>query len=98
MSSLTDGEFWCPQRVQHYHDYLQRGLPQDAFVTYRRAYIRNISYAFEYLEYITYIIQQPLHAVVRNQLRKSFIITGCSAIESILWMLLKGKGLQKQNP
>ncbi len=90
-------EFWSPKPVQHYHDYLQRGLPADAFMTYRRAYIRNIAYAFQYLEYTAHTIGEPLHAVVENQLYKTFIITGCGIVESTLWMLLKGNGHQKQN-
>ena len=96
MTSLPEGEFWAPHRVQHYHDYLQRGLPEGAFVTFRRAYIRNISYAFQYMEHLDFSLSQPLHTVVQSQLRKTFIITGCSAIESILWILLKGNGFQKQ--
>ncbi len=97
MLPASGGEFWSPQRVQHYHDYLQHGLPNGEFMTFRRAYIKNISYAFQYLEYIDYSLTLPLHSVVENQLQKTFIITGCSAIESILWILLKGNGLQKQD-
>lgn len=38
-----------------------------------------------------------LHNVISNQLRKTFIITGCSVIESILWILLKGHNKQRQD-
>lgn len=93
----ADAEFWTPQPVQHYHDYLQRGLPANAFVTFRRAYIRNIAYALQYLEFNASVLKEPLHSIICNQVRKTFIITGCSIIESMLWMLLKGKGLQKQD-
>ncbi len=100
MAQITTppAEFWCPAAVQHYHDYIQRGLPQNAFVTFRRAYIRNISYALQYMEYISHqLVNTPLHNVIENQLRKTFIITGCSVIESILWILLKGHNKQKQD-
>ena len=93
----SDDEFWTPQRVQHYHDYLQRGLPEETFVTFRRAYIRNIAYALQYLEFNAAVLKEPLHSIICNQVRKTFIITGCSLIESILWMLLKAKWLQKQD-
>lgn len=96
--TTTSNEFWCPAAVQHYHDYIQRGLPQHAFVTYRRAYIRNISYALQYMEYTSHqLANTPLHNVIANQLRKTFIITGCGVIESMLWILLKGHNKQKQD-
>jgi hypothetical protein len=97
MNKTTTAEFWSPQRVQHFHDYVQRGLPQGIFLTYRRSYIRNISYAFQYMEYLTVAMQSQLHPAITSQLRKTFIITACGAIESMLWMLLKGRGLQKQD-
>ena len=87
-----------PNPVQHYHDYLQQGLPPDAFVSYRRAYIRNISYALQYCEYIAdALLDDTLNSVVRNQMVKTFIITGCGIVESILWMLLKGSNSQVKN-
>ena len=77
--------------VRHFHDYLQQGLPSDAFVSYRRAYIRNISNALRYCEYIAdALLDDTLNSVIRNQMIKTFIITGCGIIESILWILLKG--------
>lgn len=95
--TLGKGEPFIPKRVQHYHDYLQRGLPKNVFVKYRRAYIRNISYSFQYMEYISNIILTlPAHAVIESQLIKTFVITGCSSIESIIWMLLKGNNLNKK--
>jgi hypothetical protein len=97
MDSASD-QFWCPTRVQHYHDYIQRALPQGAFVTYRRAYIRNISYSLQYMEFTAFQLSNTaLHSVVESQLRKTFIIAGCSIIESMLWILLKGNNHQKQD-
>lgn len=90
-------EKFIPKRVQHYHDYLQQGLPGKVFVKYRRAYIRNISYSLQYMEYISCTMANlPTHAVIESQLIKTFVITGSSAIESILWMLLKGNDLNKK--
>lgn len=91
------GEPFIPKRVQHYHDYLQQGLPEKVFVKYRRAYIRNIAYSLQYMEYISHTISNlPAHAVIESQLIKTFVITGSSVIESILWMLLKGNNLNKK--
>ena len=96
MASATN-EFWCPAAVQHYHDYVQRGLPQGAFVTYRRAYIRNIAYTLQYMEFTAHQLSETaLHSIVENQIRKTFIIAGCSIIESVLWILLKGTNQNKQ--
>lgn len=95
--ALDQNEECMPKRVQRYHDYLQRALPGKAFVKYRRAYIRNISYSLQYMEYISHTMATlPTHAVIESQLIKSFVITGSSAIESILWALLKGNNLNKQ--
>lgn len=85
-------------RIQYYHDYLQHALPKEVFVKYRRAYIRNISYSLQYMKYISNIIKiSSPHFAVKSQLRKTFIITGCSVIESILWILLKGRKLNKKS-
>jgi hypothetical protein len=93
----SEEEPFCPKRVQHYHDYLQQGLPDKVFVKYRRAYIRNIAYSLQYMEYIRHTISNfPIHVVIESQLIKTFVITGSSAIESILWMLLKGNNLNKK--
>ena len=57
-------EVFCPKRVQHYHDYLQHGLPVKVFVKYRRAYIKNIAYSLQYMEYIAQVISGlPIHVV-----------------------------------
>src|SRR5690606_25672621 len=89
---------FMPKRVQHYHDYLQQGLPGGVFVKYRRAYIRNISYSLQYMEYISFtMLNLSNHAAIESQLIKTFVITGCSAIESIIWMLLKGNNLNKKS-
>lgn len=95
--ALDKNEEFMPKRVQHYHDYLQRALPGKVFVKYRRAYIRNISYSLQYMEYINHTMSKlPSHTVIESQLIKTFVITGSSAIESILWMLLKGNNLNRK--
>ncbi len=85
-----------PKKVQHYHDYLQAGLPHEGFITYRRAYIRNIAYSFQYLEHLSESINDQLHPVIHNQIIKNFIVTGCGIVESILWMLLRADGLNQK--
>jgi hypothetical protein len=87
---------FVPVRIQNYHDYLQRGLPSKVFMKYRRAYIRNICFSFQYMEYIKQNINSNPHPLIVNQLTKTFIISGCSAIESILWMLLKGNDINRK--
>lgn len=90
--------FRSPHPVQEYHTYLEAGLPQDEFITFRRAYIRNIAYAFQYLEHISHSLHnEELHAVIKNQVCKTFVITGCSIVESILWILLKSKNENKKS-
>ena len=96
MASTGEG-FWSPNGVDGYHTYLQRALPKETFVTFRRAYIRNIAYAFQYLEYLDMTMAGALHSTVQSQTRKTFIITGCGIIESILWMLLKAGDYQKKD-
>ncbi|HIF9392171.1 TPA: hypothetical protein ACX6SB_000035 [Photobacterium damselae] len=93
---LESSNKFVPVRVQHYHDYLQRGLPGKVFIKYRRAYIRNICYSLQYMEYLKKTLHEIPYPLVENQLTKTFIITGCSAIESILWMLLKGNNINRK--
>jgi len=49
------------------------------------------------MEYISHLILNlPTHILIESQLIKTFVITGSSTIESILWMLLKGNNLNKK--
>lgn len=93
---INSSSNFIPIRVQHYHDYLQRGLPNKIFIKYRRAYIRNICYSFQYMEYIKQALGSAPFPLIESQLTKTFIITGCSVIESILWMLLKGNNINRK--
>ena len=49
------------------------------------------------MEYVTHVISTlPIHVIIESQLIKTFVISGCSVIESILWMVLKANNLNKK--
>lgn len=92
---MAGEEFFCPKAVDDYHGYLERAVPTAYPLKNKRAYVRNMAYALQYLEYLDDLLKhRPLHSVVRNHTHKSVVVTGCSFMECLLWMLLKGNGYQ----
>lgn len=89
--------YYCPNGVDVIHAFLRRGIPKDdPTLSHGRAFVRNIAYNLQYLEYLNYTLcDTELHVTVRTLTQKTFIITGMSIIEAILWFVLKKSGLQR---
>lgn len=89
--------FWCPNGIDQIHAFLRRGVSKDdSCLQYGYAYVRNIGYNLQYLEFLNYTLSETsLHATVYTMSAKSFVVTGMSVIESILWYVLKKSGLQR---
>jgi hypothetical protein len=86
----TEG-FWCPSGIDALHAFLRRGISKDEpSLEFGHAYVRNLGYNLQYLEYLNHTLEETrLHQTVITMTSKSFVITGVSIIESILWFVLK---------
>lgn len=89
--------FYCPTGVDAIHTFLRRGIPKEGNVlAHGYAFVRNIAYNLQYLEYLNYALYETdLHVTVRTLTQKTFVITGMSVIEAILWFVLKKSGNQR---
>lgn len=89
--------YYCPSAVDIIHAFLRRGIPKDdPTLAHGYAFVRNIAYNLQYLEYLNYVLTKTeLHVTVRTLTQKTFVITGMSVIEAILWFVLKKSGLQR---
>ena len=97
MTDADDG-FWCPNLVETIRVFLRRGVKNDNVLDHRKAFISNIAYNLQYLEFLNYLLtekEKNLHATVLSQTQKTFIITGMSVIEAILWYVLRKNGMKK---
>jgi hypothetical protein len=75
---------------------------QDAetVLTHHHAYIRNLAYSLQYLEYLANWLRRRgragnIHGSVLTHLQKTFIIFSMSVIESVLWYVIRRSGHQK---
>lgn len=93
--SDNDG-FWCPTSVDSIHVFLTRAIPRgESVLTDAYAYKRNIAYNLQYLQFLNWTLTETrLHSTVYVLTVKTFIITGISVIESILWYVIKKNGVQ----
>lgn len=89
--------FWQPTLIDTVCSFVRNAIPLGAGVlAHERAYVRNIGYNLQYLEYLNHLIEEePLHATVSTLTAKSFVVTGMSVVESVLWYVLKSNKLQR---
>lgn len=59
------------------------------------ALVKNLSYNMQYLEFLSISLKESIHATIRMEFYKTFVITGVSVIESILYYLLRSKNLHR---
>lgn len=90
--------FFCPAAVDSVDMFVRRGIPKDDEVlSYSHAYVRNIAYNLQYLEFLSHTLdEEDLHATVRTLSQKTFVITGMSVVEAVLWYVLKKAGQQRR--
>ncbi|MEY1638348.1 hypothetical protein [Tenuifilum osseticum] len=94
----TKDIFWDVKDVVLYENFFNTGIiGNDQF---HRTYelVKNLSYNLQYLEFISKALKRDTHSVIRTELIKTFVITGISVIESILYYVLKSKNLHKTEP
>jgi hypothetical protein len=90
--------FFCPAGVDVVHAFVRRGIPrEDEVLDYSYAYVRNIAYNLQYLEFLSHTLDEAeLHVTVRTLSQKTFVITGMSVVEAVLWYVLKKAGHQRR--
>lgn len=101
MVNAADDVYYTPSPVDDYHSYFSASW-QDAetVLTHHRAYIRNLAYSLQYLEYLVNLLRPRgpagnIHGSVLTHLQKTFIISSMSVIESVLWYVIRRSGHQK---
>lgn len=90
--------FWDIKDVAIYTAFFDGGIKENE--QFHRTYelVKNLSYNVQYLEFISKSMQKKIHTVIRSELIKTFVITGMSVIESILYYVIKSKGFHKTDP
>lgn len=77
---------WKPLMITDIEEDLKKGCLKEMPKELRK----NISYNLQYLEYITFQINElSLNSALKNSLIKNYIITGSSIIEAIFYYLIK---------
>jgi hypothetical protein len=91
--------FYCPTGVDFIHSLLRQGIKKEnSVLSHGYAFVRNIAYNLQYLEYLNYVLSETeLHVIVRTLTQKTFVITGMSIVEAILWFVLKSSGQQRKD-
>lgn len=91
-----DEGFWCPNLIDQIRTFLRRGITNDSVLAHNHAFVSNIGYNLQYIEFLNHLLtDQKLHVTVQTQTQKSFVITGMSIIEAILWYVLRKHGMHK---
>ncbi len=92
-----DDEFWCPNTlIDTWRRILGKGIINDQTLKYRYAFVSNIGYSLQYLEYLdNQLSTLSHHSTILTHIQKSFVVTGMSIVESIVWYVLKKNGFQK---
>jgi hypothetical protein len=93
---MAKGEFWTPTGIDTWRRYLSRGIPNDRTLAHRYAFVSNIGYNLQYMQFLNYQLSEiSLHFTIATQTLKSFVITGMGVVEAICWYVLKKNGLNK---
>lgn len=90
MSDLS----YCPKLISEHEIFLRNSIEDDGILVHRHGFIKNLGYNLQYLEYLYYTsCSGRLHSTVNSLTTKTFVITGISIIEAILWYVLKKNDL-----
>lgn len=82
--------------VATYEMFLDSGIKKNHNVPRVYELIKNMCYGFTYIEYLESKIKSEDNYVVKSQLLKTYILTGMSIVEGLLFYLIKSNGLQKK--
>lgn len=84
------------KQIGEFESYLDVFLKQNE--NFKKIYKlrKNLCYSFTYIEYLEKIINEEETWVVKSQLRKSYILTGMSIVEGILFYIIKSNKIDKK--
>lgn len=94
--TITDFSFFVKD-LNNYDNFFGNVIVDNDHFTSSYELRRNISYNFQYLEFIDICLYEKLHSTIKMEFIKTYVIIGVSIIESILYYLIKSKGLHKKN-
>lgn len=83
--------------ASQYANFFERLIKENSNFRKEYALTRNLSYNMQYLEYLSLRLRDDLHATIKMEFTKTFVITGMSIAESIFYYLIKARNLQRQN-
>lgn len=79
--------------VEALHVYLGRGLRDDGTIAHHRAYVRNVAYSLQYVDYLLGELEHgDLRLTLHSQACKSVIVVGMGVVEALLWYFLRQAG------
>lgn len=92
------GSSWYPVTVSNYEKLLIKVIRQGFGYPHPYALRKNICYNLQYVEYLeTYLSQLQISTVLVTQTWKTFILVGCSIVESLLKYLLIRHGIHSMD-
>ena len=97
MNEETD-IFWDVKGVVSYEVFFDSGIKENEMFHRTYELVKNLSYNVQYLEFINNVLKKEIHKVIEIELIKTFVITGMSIIESILYYAIKSENLHKTDP
>ena len=89
--------FWEIKGVNHYERLYDSGIVGNKSFNRNYELVKNLSYNTQYLEFLNKALKEEIHATLRIEFIKTFVIIGISIVESILYYFIKSEGLQKKD-
>jgi hypothetical protein len=87
--------YWSIKDVNFYQSFYESGIIQCSNFPRTYEIVKNLSYNTQYLEYLTNTLDKNLHATIKVETIKTYVIFGMSLIESILFYAIKSRNLHK---
>lgn len=87
--------YWNIKDVHKYESYYESGIIECLNFPRRYELVKNLAYNTQYLEYLTKLLGKNLHSTIRVETIKTYVLTGMSVIESILYYVIKSQNLHK---
>lgn len=83
--------YWDIKDLHNYESFYDSGIIASANFPRTYELVKNLSYNTQYLEYLTKTLRKNLHVTINIETTKTYVLTGMSIIESILYytILLK---------
>ena len=85
-------KFWSPSPINRWRGLLVTGITKDRLGEQHYSFVSNLGYSLQYLEYLEHQIREtPLHATIKSQTTKTFVVVSMAVVESVLFYVLHSK-------